>query len=249
MTDLHLFHGDNYPQSRERLNALIEKFRNQGIKELVRLDGRKVSLGEIKQAMEAKSLFGGPPRLGEVGPPRLGEAGERLVVVENLLSAPASKRQKEIIAYFLGERHDFPIILWEKKEIKSAVLNKFKSKFKVEIFKIPAVIFKLLDGIRPGNHQQVIGLLHQMDKKEPEMVFYMLCQRIRQLILAKDLGKNGLEGLQGWQQARLLNQAAQFELSQLRAFYHQLLEIDYQQKTSQTPFNLFSTLDLLLANL
>lgn len=233
MADLHLLHGDNYPQSRERLNAQVEEFRNRGIKEQVKLNGQKVSLGEVKQAMEAKSLFG----------------GERLVIIENLLSASVSKRQKEIIAYFLGESHDFPCILWEKKEIKGAVLSKFKSKFKVEIFKIPAIIFKLLDSIQPGNYQQMIGLFHQMDKKEPEMVFYMLCQRVRQLILAKDLGGKGLEGLQGWQQARLLRQAENFELEQLLFFYHKLLEVDYQQKTSQTPFDLSSTLDLLLANL
>lgn len=233
MIDLFFFHGDNYPQSRERLNALIEEFRNQGIKELVRLDGRKVSLGEIKQALEAQSLFG----------------SERLVVIENLLSAPVSKRRKEIAGYLLGEIHGYPLILWERKEIKGAELMKFKKKFKVEIFKIPAVIFRLLDSLKPGDNKIMILLLHQIDPKEPEMVFYMLCQRIRQLILAKDLGGKGLEGLQGWQQARLLNQTRNFELDQLLSFYHQLLKIDYQQKTSQTPFSLLSTLDLLLADL
>lgn len=247
MAKCWLFHGDNYPQSRARLVALIDKPRNQGLparlaakragkagtKELIRLDGQKVSLSEVKQALEAKSLFG----------------GERVVAIENLLSSPASKRQKEIIDYLLKESHDFPLVLWEKREIKGAILNKFKAKFEIEIFKIPAIIFKLLDSLKPGDSQRMISLFHQIDQKEPEMTFYMLIQRIRQLILAKDLGKKGLEGLQGWQRARLLNQAENFKLRQLTSFYHRLLEIDYQQKTSQTPFTLLSTLDLLLADL
>lgn len=233
MAKCWFLHGDNYPQSRGRLDALTKELKNRGSKELIRLNGEKVKLEEIKQVLEAKSLFG----------------GERLVIIENLLSAVVGRRKKEIIDYLLKEPYDSSCVLWEKKEIKGAILNKFRSKFKVEIFKIPAIIFKFLDELRPGNPQEIVGLLHQMNEKEPEMIFYMLIQRVRQLILVKDLGKEGLEGLQGWQQARLLNQARKFELKQLLSFYHQLLESDYQQKTSQTPFSLFSTLDLLLINL
>lgn len=232
MADLFLLHGENIVQSRRRLVELREKLKNQS-KESVKLDGEKVSLGEIKQALEAKSLFG----------------DRRLVILENLLSSPASKRQKEIVNYFLKEKINLSLIVWEKKEIRGVGLTKLKSKFKIEIFKIPALIFKLLDSLKPDNSKAMISLFHQIDQKEPEFIFHMLCQRIRQLILAKDLGKKGLEGLQGWQQARLLNQTANFKLSQLLGFYHQLLEIDYQQKTSQTPFGLFSTLDLLFASL
>ena len=233
MANCWFFHGDNYPQSRQRLNLLTEELSSREVKELVRLNGLKVSLEKAKQALEARSLFG----------------AERLVIIEGLLRAPASKRQKEIIGYLLGENYDSPLILWEKKEIKGVALNKFKSKFKVEVFKIPALIFNFLDSLKPGDSQRMVSLLHQIDQKEPEFVFYMLCQRIRQLILAKDSGKKGLEGLQGWQQARLLGQAKNFGLGQLLVFYRKLLEIDCQQKTSQTPFNLSSTLDLLLTNL
>jgi len=233
MSNCFFLHGDNYPQSRARLVALIKELRKQKTGELIKLDGQKVDLSEVKQVLEARSLFG----------------GERLVVIENLLNAPVSKRQKEIIDYLLKDEIDLPLVLWEKKEIKGARLTKFRKKFKVEIFKIPAVIFKLLDSLKPGDSQSMISLFHQIDQKEPEFVFYMLCQRVRQLILAKDLGKEGLNGLQGWQQAKLLNQAKNFELSQLFSFYRRLLEVDFQQKTSQTPFSLSSTLDLLLANL
>jgi len=228
-----LLHGENITQSRLRLSLLTETLEKQGIKEIIRLDGLKVNLEEVRQTREARSLFG----------------EQRLVIIANLLSAQASKRQKEIIDYLLRESYDLPLILWEKREIKGTILNRFKSKFKIEIFKIPPSIFRFLDSLSPGKSQQMLTLLHQIKERESEIIFYMLCQRVRQLILAKDLGEEGLESLKSWQQAKLLKQAENFEISQLTTFYHRLLEIDYRQKTSQTPFLLFSALDVLLADL
>lgn len=225
-------HGENVAESRERLNELIVEFGKE-VKETVRLAGDKIALGEIKQALEAHSLFG----------------GERLVIIEGLLGSTPGNRQGKIMEIILQGGSGFPLILWESREIKGILLSKFKKDFQVEIFKIPATVFKFLDSLSPEKKQQVIFWLHQIDKKEPEIIFYLLCQRIRQLILAKDLGKKGLEDFQGWQQARLLNQAAKFKLSQLLEFYCQLLETDYQQKTGRAPLSLFSTLELLLVNL
>lgn len=228
----YLLHGENVTESRERLNDLIENFRKE-VKEVVRLTGEKITPGEIKQALEAHSLFG----------------GERLVIIEGLLGSPPSNRQEKIIETILQGESGFPLILWEGKEIKGTLLGKFKQDFQIEIFKIPATVFKFLDSLSPEKKQQVIFWLHQIGQKEPEIIFYLLCQRIRQLILAKDLGKRGLEGFQDWQQARLLNQEAKFKLGQLLEFYHQLLETDYQQKTGRASLSLFSTLELLLVNL
>ena len=233
MNNLFLVHGENYSQSRTRLTSLIEEFKSKNTQEVVKLDGKGVGLEKVKQALESQSLFG----------------NERLVVIENLLTGLASKRQKEIIVYLLGETHRCPLILWEKKEVKKSLLDKFKVKFQIAIFKIPATVFKFLDSLSPNNSRQTIGWLRQTDQKNPEFTFHMLCQRVRQLILTKDLGKDGLGKLQGWQKARLLSQANRFALDQLVCLYRQLLEIDYQRKVGQISFSLLSALDLLLADL
>lgn len=233
MPDWYLLHGDNQLLSRQRLTNLTTTFKSQGVVEQVNLDGKKVELGEVKQALEAGSLFG----------------DQRLVVLEELLSAPDSKRKKEVIDYLASVKSSRLVIVWEKKEIKVGNLKKIGKKFQVEIFKVPALVFKFLDSVGPGNQKQTLGLLSQLEDKEPEMIFYLLAQRIRQLIIAKDLGKKGLADLHGWQQSRLINQAAQFELDQIVRLYQNLLLIDYQQKTGQSPFSLKSNLDLLVANL
>jgi len=233
MNNLFLIHGENYLQSRSRLTSLIEELKGKGIREMVRLDGKKVGLEKVKQAFESQSLFG----------------NQRLVIIENLLTGQVSKRQKNIIDYLLDETHTCPLVLWEKKEVKKSFLDKFKVKFQIVIFKIPATIFKFLDSLSPNSSRQMINWLQKTDQKNPEFAFHMLCRRVRQLILAKDLKGKGLGRLQGWQKARLLNQANKFTLNQLIWFYRQLLKTDYQRKVGQTSFSLISALDLLLANL
>jgi len=69
------------------------------------------------------------------------------------------------------------------------------------------------------------------------------------LILAADLGPKGLTGLPEWRQGKLISQGKRIGLAKLLELYQQLLEIDYQQKTGQTPLNLAFQLDLFLATL
>ena len=68
----------------------------------------------------------------------------------------------------------------------------------------------------------MLTFLKQAIKKDsPEMVFYMLARRIRELIIALDLGKEGLKGAP-WQIGRLIHQAKNFTLEQLTSIYQRL---------------------------
>ena len=226
-----LFHGENAAQSRLRLNELIGEFRKE-IKEVVRLVGDKTAVGEIKQALESHSLFG----------------GERLVIVEGLLGSPPSNRQEKIMEIILQGGSTVPLILWEGREIKGTLLSKFKKDFQIEIFKIPAAVFKFLDSLAPRNSFKMLFELRQI-KEEPERIFALFILRLRQLIIARDLGEKGLGELWDWQRAKILRQAKLFSKEKLEEIYRECLKIDYQQKTSQSPLSLFSTLELLLVNL
>lgn len=77
----------------------------------------------------------------------------------------------------------------------------------------------------------------------------MLARQIRFLILAADLGKKGLDQMESWRAEKLIRQAQYFTLIKLMKIYRQLLKIEVQQKTGQTPFTLSSQLDLLVASL
>lgn len=226
-----ILHGDHLVASRRFLDEKISQAKTKE-KEIIRLDGAKLSLAELKQALEAKSLFG----------------QEKTIVIENLLSSPTSKQKKELLTYLQTNPAE-NLILWEPKAVGKQTSGILK-KAAVRLFRIPATIFSLLDSLSPKNQKQTLARLHQCLKQEPaEMIFYMLARRMRFLIIAKDLGEKGLTRMAPWQKSRLLGQAKKFSPPQLLAFHRWLLKIDWQQKTGRAPMPLASQLDLLLASL
>lgn len=207
-------------------------------KEIVALDGKKVNLTDLKQALEARSLFG----------------QEKSVVVENLISLKhksikTKKQPGDIFDYLKSLPGDVDLVLWEGKKIDGRQLIRFKNA-KIQLFKTPAIIFKFLESIRPGNARLMLNLLGSCLKTEPaELVFYMTVRQLRMLLLVKDLGKKGAPRLAPWQHIRLTSQANCFTMDKLLKVYKELLKIDWQQKTGRAPFDLRKSLELLLVDL
>jgi DNA polymerase III delta subunit len=256
-----ILHGTNIVASRKVLVDQKKQARQKDM-EIIELSGPDLDLVDLKQALESASLFG----------------QDRLVVIENFFSRPKSKLKEEILAYLktqstipgLAEakpragsnqlspasprqsrgRAAVNLILWEGKQIDGRVLRGFTDGTKIQAFKLPAVIFKFLDSIQPGSPKLTLNLLHQTLKTQvPEVVFYMLARRTKDLLIAKDLGKKGLVKLAPWQQGRLLHQTSKFSLGGLLVLHQALLRIDWEQKTGQASLPLASTLDLLVASL
>lgn len=228
-----ILHGANIVASRQALTEQKECARQKGT-ELVMYSGKNLDLTKLKQALESASLFG----------------GDRLVIIESFFSL-AKSRLKENILFYLKEA-DFltALIIWEGKQIDGRMLRSLASKAKIHTFKLSAVIFKLLDSLQPNQPQISLNYLHQtLETEPPELVFYMLAQRTRHLLIAKDLGKKGLSGFAPWQQGRYLSQAEKFSQDRLRQLHRELLALDWRQKTGQANFPLASALDLLIINL
>jgi len=223
-----ILHGENTVLSRHKLIGFTQNFKG----EIVRLEGGKMSLTDLKQAVESSSLFG----------------QKRLVIVENLFTRRPSTDKEKLLKY-LKEQKSTNLIIWERKTIDGRSLVSFRFA-QIEKFVIPAIIFKFLDSLSPNNKKNALNFFHQILRQEPpEMVFYMLTRRIRNLLIVKDLGEKGLEKMAPWQKAKLARQAKQFNLKQLLFFYQNLLRIDWQQKTGRAPMPLISQLDLLIASL
>lgn len=224
-----VFHGEDLVKSREELNRRIGFAKTKGA-EVVRLEGKTANLEDFKQALEALSLW----------------ADQRLVVVEGLFAQPQSKRKKAILTYLRQLPSSTNLILWEGKKVHGGSLGGFQAKE----FKLPAIIFRLLDSLTPNNQRQMLTLLEENKKTSPpEIIFYMLCRQVRLLILAKDLGKGGLAPMPFWMQSKFLRQANHFSLEQLLKLHQKLLWIDYEQKTGRSLFSLEKELDLLVASL
>lgn len=231
LSEMLIFHGENLVTSRKRLKEEIDNFKLRFKGEVVRFEGDKLNLTQIKQAVESSSLFG----------------KNRLIVIESFFSAPPSAEKQKIIDY-LKKTSPKNLLIWEGKKIDGRILVPFKAR--LAQFDLTPVIFHFLDSLAPDNQKISLFLLHQcLNQDTPEMIFYMLTRQIKLLIIAKDLGKNGLTQMAGWQQDRLIRQAKKFNLPQLIETYRQLLKIDWQQKTGQTPFDLASQLDLFIASL
>lgn len=133
------------------------------------------------------------------------------------------------------------IIDWEEDP---SFRLKFPKGTLIKEFKPPLSIFKLLDACYPGNLKQFLNILHQLpEKMEEGFIFRMLTERIRNLILIKE--KQKLPKLQLWQKNKLIIQSKYWRLESLLAFYEGLYRIEVATKTSNNPFSIRKSLDIL----
>ncbi len=226
-----ILHGENTVLSRLKLQEKVNEFHQKTKGEIISFSADKISLTDLKQALESISLLN----------------DQRLIVVENLFSGRKSIHKEKIIDYLKQSQAD-NLIIWEGKKIDGRTLTSFKAQ--VLFFDISPLVFKFLDSLMPGNEKNMLLLFHQTIKQMPvEMLFFMLVKHWRLLIIAHDLGPEGLKNMQPWRQTRIVEQAQRFKLNKLLMIYKKMLAIDYQQKTGQTPLSLICQLDLLLASL
>ena len=224
-----VFSGDNIVSSRKAFLGALEEAKSKG-KETTSLDGKKLSPTDLIQALESKSLFG----------------NDKIIFIENLFSLTKSKDKEKLIEMVRKNSDaDTEVFIWEEKELSKTQQEGFNKNFHFLPFKLPAIIFTFLDSLSPGKTKENLqGLHYCLAQEEPEMIFSMLIRQIRLLILAKE-GEDYLTGAP-WQKTKILKQEKLFTSEKLKGIYQRLLEIDYQQKTSQLPLSLTSSLDLLM---
>lgn len=221
-----LLHGDDLVSSRQTLEALKSTRKES---EVLSLDGAKVSLTDLKQALESPSLV----------------SASRLVILEGFLS---SRPSQEKLAYLASDQLRADLVLWEKKKISPGVIKKLGSQAKARLFKTPALVFQFLDGFGSFHPKgSLLFLKKALSFSPPGMVFYLLVKRIRDLLLVKDQKKPA--GIQTWQWKKLQKQAQVFNSGSLKEIYRQLLIIDRAQKTGQDRFNLEGELEMLILNI
>ncbi|HUV46776.1 MAG TPA: hypothetical protein VMW29_01445 [Candidatus Bathyarchaeia archaeon] len=229
---IFFIYGDNQVASRGKLTDLISEAQATQ-KEIIRLEGKTIDQNKLLQTLESDSLFG----------------QEKMVIIENLFIRQKSKEKDSLIQYLKKEPIKPGVIFWEPKEISGTTIRWLPKTWQFLVFKTPVIIFKLLDSLRPGNQTQILPLMKEsISGESSEMVFYMIARRIKELIIAKDMGKTGLNGAP-WQIGKLIYQAKNFTLDQLKSIYLKLLEIDIDIKTGRGLMPLDWYLDLLIVNM
>ncbi|MBU1127168.1 hypothetical protein KKF11_02385 [Patescibacteria group bacterium] len=221
-----IIHGENTVQSRDYLNSLIAQAKIQK-KEIVKLDGRKLDLVTIQEALRNVNLF----------------SSEKLVIVERFFSNP-----KKNIIEFLSEKDYDNLVFWEDKELYPSQTKGLKTETK--LFKLPAIVFNFLDSVYPSNYKISLRLFHECLKKtSAEQIFYLLIKQVRFMIIASDLGQNGLKGLHPYQAHKITSLCRKFTQEDLLVIHKNLVLIDFNQKTGKTVLDLSSQLDLFLSSI
>lgn len=216
-----LLHGNYSESSRKEFIRLKSEAKAKDIRSL---DGRTLDPAGLTQATESHSLFG----------------GETIVFIENLFGKLGRKLKLiESLAAIIN-RSSVDVVLWEDKEVGVTVLKNLPQ-VKVILFKIPSVIFQLLDGIAPG------ATIRVLPPEAPEVIFAMIVRRIRQLIQLRD--NITPDGLQGWQASRLTRQAKSFTMDRLLAMYKTLLDMEYSIKNGSSPYSLKELIEQFLLEL
>lgn len=220
-----IIHGDNIAASRQKLTHVIAEAKEKG-SVIVHLDAKTLTRATLESAVSAQSLFSQPT----------------LVVIEGLFSLPVSKKRSELIA-FVGAA-DVSVVLWDKKEVTKTQLKNFPSAQSL-VFKSSSFLFKWLENV--SSQPSSLELFHQACEHDgAEMCFVMLQRQLRLLIQAKE--NHPIVG-PPFVVNKLKQQAARFTLPQLLQLHRRFLELDWQQKTSQSRLSLQQNLDLLLLSL
>lgn len=221
---MRVFHGDHQLASREALYKVREELKAKGL-EVISLSDKAIDLSEVKQVIEASSLFG----------------SDRFLIVEGLFTGSVSNAKKEVTQYFKQYRPN-NVLIWEGKKVDGRRLNGFEA----EEFKINSKVFALLEAIRPGKQRIFLPLLDEVLKVEAvELVFFLLVRQTRQLIEVIDGGGKG----PSWLVNKLRNQAADFGLERLLKFHESLYQLELETKTGSSPLPLQIRLELSLINL
>ncbi|MCL5090829.1 MAG: hypothetical protein M1514_02345 [Patescibacteria group bacterium] len=231
MNNILIYSGDDLVSSRRAFMEQLEAWQKQGL-EVIKLSGKEISEESLELLSGPTSLFG----------------NQRAIAIESLLSGAKSKEKENSIKLLATRSLGEAVVIWENKEFSKADQLKYPKNFVFRNFKLPAVMFTFLEGLAPGKTKNNIGLLHQaLTLVEPGYLFLMLVRQIRMLILAKD-PKDVLK-IAPWQKGKLLSQAKLFKIENLISLYQELSEIDYQEKTSGSPFPLGNLLELFVTKI
>lgn len=227
---IRVFHGENIAASRKAILDEIKQLEKSGY-ETIKVEGKDLTPPKLIQILESPSLF----------------KRKRALVIENFFSLKKSKEGEKLIK-LLKDNKDCEILIWEGKELARNFVQENKN-FSFTQFKFALSLFNFLDELRPNQPEKNLKNFHYcLSFEDPQMIFTMLARQIRFLILASN-GGDILDNLPSWQKKKFSSQAKLFKINQLIKIYQKLLRIDYQQKTSQTPFDLISSLDLLISEI
>lgn len=226
MAMLFVICGEDNVSSRDYFLQLQKEYQEKGN------DLKKVGAAELEIVLAESSA--GPNLFGQ----------QQIFLSENLNKVVSRKKGNKPFGLLelIGQNKQAILLDWEdgvsQRNLKIAALGKVKE------FKPSSNIFKLLDACYPSNLQAFVALLQTVCVPQNEMfIFIMLRRHIRNLLLVSS--KVPIPGLQGWQRAKLQQQARFWQPEALISFYDRLISLDISLKTGKNAYSLKGSIELL----
>lgn len=153
---MQIIHGDNQVASREQFLKAKQEAQKQGLN-IVEFSGDSLTLGDLTQAVESKSLFG----------------SANAVFIEGLFSRRPSNEKKQLVEYLIRS-HPEQVITWDPKDISAHVKD-----IPSQRFDLPKHIFAFLDN--PN-----LSTFHLALSTAPvEQIFASLATRVHKVLLGQ----------------------------------------------------------------
>lgn len=218
--------GEDSSASRSYLNDLKNEYEK---KEYEILNISSGNIEEIdKWIGESQSLFN----------------TKKVFLIENLnkkLSRKSTPRLFTLIDKYIAS-DEVEIVDWED-ELNARFL-KIPKTAEIKEFKLAQSIFKLQDACYPGNLKLFVNMLHEICKSNDEIFIFIMLIRHFHLILLTKMNVE-IPKIQSWQLAKYRKQADLWDKNKLIAFYESLHKLDISFKTSNNPFSVINSLDIL----
>jgi hypothetical protein len=206
---IFIYHGDDTYQSRQQLTDALKDY-----PQIKRFEGKEISPEGLIQA--SGGLF---------------SQENKALVLEGLFSL-SNKQLNENVNYIEKLKDSVDFFVWESKRLYPNKINKLSFNKKVKEFKLPNTIFKLLDSIGHENLQQLLNFLQGSFKTHPpEVIFFLIQKRLRQMLLAK-VKSDQLSGA-SWQKRKLYNQVKSLSEDLISSWYIKTINIEWMNKTGR----------------
>lgn len=229
MKNIIIFSGEDIVSSRKGFLDQIDSLKTSG-NEIIRISGKDFNKNLAVLNLESDSLF-----LGE----------KRVLAVESFFSGPKSVEKENVLKY-LSTVKIRQVVFWEGKEFSKIEILKYPENFDIKTYKIPQKLFLFLDSLLPKNTGKNLSMFNEVcESTDAGFIFQMLIRQSRLLIMVKE----DLVKLAPWQVGKLKKQSGFFEEKCLHFMHTRLLGIDYEQKTSSSPINLKSSIEVLLSEI
>lgn len=163
---------------------------------------------------------------------------KRAFVLENSLS---KKAERDAVIKLL-KNVEAEVVFWEETADERTLKRNFP-KAKIVATKLSSSLWKLLDNFYPGNLQQTITTLRQIqDTNDIHLIHFMLMRRLKELLVISQGGQPAK--LASWQVGKLKTQARAWRPEMLESCFKKLVEIEMQTKSGTMVYELNKALEI-----